>query len=105
MNNIIFETKKTTYLILEIDNNQQLINDLSPSIKTEGKLEEILLKTYFHDLKYSYIGKLSKDFNFNIIDDFEINSEQKFIDFLSSKKIQLKESNNYYLFKAVQTTP
>lgn len=97
MKNIYFSTANYNYIILEVDHNQKLISDLSLSIKTEGKLEEILLKTYFKDLKYQYIGQINE----SIINDYNIGNKEKLQSILEENNIVLNTQKKYYLFKEI----
>ncbi|MDR6921222.1 hypothetical protein [Chryseobacterium sp. 2987] len=99
MKNIYFNTENVEYVILEVENDQKIISGIESYVKTDGKLEEILLKTYFNDFQYILLGKLSDTFFYSKIHDYEINTKEKFQSFISTNHIELDKNKIYYLFK------
>ncbi|QIY83002.1 hypothetical protein HER18_05345 [Chryseobacterium sp. NEB161] len=102
MQNIYFSTTKSNYVILEVAKNQKIISDLSTSIKTDGKLEEILLKTYFKDLRYDLIGEMNNNLDYKKLKDTEIDSIEKILNHLDKNSIKLNSENKYYIFKEIK---
>jgi hypothetical protein len=103
MKNIKLNTKNKTYILLETNINQTLTNDIICTIKTKDELEEILLKTYNNGIKYKLLGEINDDFYFEIIQDNEINSKEKFMKFYKKLYISsLNENFKYYLFEGLK---
>ena len=100
MKNIYLETTNNQFTILQLNEDENLIEfGFDHTIKTKEKLEEILVKKYFADFNYKYLGELDDNFPYSKLNDHELNSKTFFMQFLSKNNLVLENNYKYYIFK------